>query len=176
MSKCKESLLCFHFPVTCPVSLLPSPTLSFEMWRISSLITLTFTLAISCLTTSNWPWFMNLTFQVPMQYGSLQHRTLLSPPDTSTTEHCFCFGPAASFFLELLVIAFCSFPVASWTPFNLGGFILWCHIFLSFNTVDGVLAVRIQEWFAIPSSSGPLLVRTLHYDPSVLGGPAWHGF
>ena len=33
--------------------------------------------AISCLTTSNLPWFMDLTFQVPMQYCSLQHRTLL---------------------------------------------------------------------------------------------------
>ena len=28
------------------------------------------TLAISCLTTSNLPWFMNLMFQVPMQYCS----------------------------------------------------------------------------------------------------------
>ena len=28
---------------------------------------LKFTLAISCLTTSNLPWFMDLTFQVPMQ-------------------------------------------------------------------------------------------------------------
>ena len=36
-----------------------------------------FTLAISCLTTSNLPWFMDLTFQVPMQYCSLHHWTLL---------------------------------------------------------------------------------------------------
>ena len=36
-----------------------------------------FTLAVSCLTTSNLPWFMDLTFQVPMQYCSLQHQTLL---------------------------------------------------------------------------------------------------
>ena len=36
-----------------------------------------FTLAISCLTTSNLPWFMDLTFQVPMPHCSLQHRTLL---------------------------------------------------------------------------------------------------
>ena len=27
-----------------------------------------FTLAISCLTTPNLPWFMDLTFQVPIQY------------------------------------------------------------------------------------------------------------
>ena len=37
----------------------------------------TFTLAISCLTTSNLPWFMDLIFQVPMPYCSLQHQTLL---------------------------------------------------------------------------------------------------
>ena len=36
-----------------------------------------FTLASSCLITSNLPWFMDLTFQVPMQYCSLQHWTLL---------------------------------------------------------------------------------------------------
>ena len=118
---------------------------------------------------------MDLTFQVPMQYHSLQHWTLLSPPDTSTTEHHFCFGPAASFFLELLVIALCSSPVAYWTPSNLGGLISWCHIFLSFRTVHKVLMERILEWFTISSSSGPGFVRTLHYDPSVLGGPAWCG-
>ena len=40
----------------------------------------TFTLAIYCLTTSNLPWFIDLTFQVPMQYWSLQHWTLLLSP------------------------------------------------------------------------------------------------
>ena len=53
-----------------------------------------FTLAISCLTTSNSPRFMDLTFQVPMQYCSLQHQTLLPSPVTSTTGHCFCFRSA----------------------------------------------------------------------------------
>ena len=66
-------------------------------------------LAISCLTTSNLPWFMDLTFQVLLQYFSLQHQTLLSPPDTSTTECPFCFGPVPSFFLELFLY---SSPVA----------------------------------------------------------------
>ena len=47
------------------------------------------------------------TFQVPMRYCSLQHQILLSPPDTSTTGCCFCFGSDTSFFLELLVIALC---------------------------------------------------------------------
>ena len=39
---------------------------------------LIFTLAISCLIMSSLPWFMNLTFQVPMWYCCLQHWTLLS--------------------------------------------------------------------------------------------------
>ena len=64
---------------------------------------LTFTLAISCLTTSNLPWFMDLTFQVPMQYCSLQHRTLLLSPVTSTAGYYFCFGSIPSFFLELFL-------------------------------------------------------------------------
>ena len=63
----------------------------------------TFTLAISCLTTSNLPWFMDLTFQVPMQYCSLQHQTLLLSPVTSTAGYCFCFGSIPSFFLELFL-------------------------------------------------------------------------
>ena len=61
---------------------------------------------------------MDLTFQVPMQYCSLQHQTLLSPPDIFTT---FCIGPASSFFLELFVTILCYSPVAYWTPSNLGG-------------------------------------------------------
>ena len=80
-----------------------------------------FTLSISCLTTSNLPWFMDLTFQVPVQYCSIQHWTLLTAPDTSTTEHHFHYVPATSFFLELLVIAFHSSPVAYWTPSDLEG-------------------------------------------------------
>ena len=73
-----------------------------------------FTLAISYLSTSNLPWFMDLTFQVPMQYYSLQHQTLFSPP--ATTGHCFHFGSTSSFLLELFLH---SSPVPYWTPTNL---------------------------------------------------------
>ena len=76
-----------------------------------------FTLAISHLTTSNLPWFMDITFQVAMQYCSLQHQTLLLSPVTSTTVCCFCFGSVSSFFLELFLH---SFPVAYWAPTDLG--------------------------------------------------------
>ena len=51
-----------------------------------------FTLAISCLTTPNLPWFLHLTFQLPMQYCSLQHWTLLPSPVISTAGCCSCFG------------------------------------------------------------------------------------
>ena len=77
---------------------------------------LTFTLAISCLTTSSLPWFMDLTFQVPMQCCSLQHRTLLLSPVTFTAGYCFCFGSIPSFFLESFVHWS---PVAYWAPNDL---------------------------------------------------------
>ena len=76
-----------------------------------------FTLAISCLTTSNLPWFRDLTFQVPMQYCSLQHQTLLPSPVTFTVGCCFRFGSISSFFLELFLHWS---PVAHWAPTDLG--------------------------------------------------------
>ena len=77
---------------------------------------LTFALAISCLTTSNLPWFMDLSFQVPMQYCSLQHWTLLLSPVTATAGYCICFGSIPSFFLELFHHWS---PVVYWVPTDL---------------------------------------------------------
>ena len=125
-----------------------------------------FTLAISCLTTSNLPWFMDLIFQVPVQYCSLQNWTLLPSPDTSTTGCCFRFGSISSFFPELFLH---SSPVAYWTPTKQPGeFIFQCHIFLPFHTVHGVLKARILKWFAIPFSSGPCFVEL-----STMTRPSW---
>ena len=76
-----------------------------------------FILAISYLTTSNLPWFMDLTFQVPMRYCCLQHCTLLPSLVTSTTGWCLCFGSVSSFFLELFLH---SSPVAYWATTDLG--------------------------------------------------------
>ena len=75
-----------------------------------------FTLAISCLITSSLPWFMDLTFQVPMQYCSLQHRSLLLSPVTSTTDCCSYFGSISLFFLELFPHWS---PVTYWAPTDL---------------------------------------------------------
>ena len=137
---------------------------------------LMFTLVISCLTTSDLPWFMDLTFQVPMQYCFLQHQTLLLSPVTSTTGHCFCFFYISSFFLKFFSPLFSRSILGTYWP---GEFIFQCPIFLSFHTVHGVLKARMLKWFAIPFSSGPRFVRTLYHDPSVymavLHGPA-HSF
>ena len=109
----------------------------------------TFTLAISCLTTSNLPWFMGLTFQVPMQYCSLQHWTFSPSPVTSTTGHCFSFGSISSFFLELLFLY--SFPVAYWASSNLG--------ISSFSVVSFCLSLlftgfsRQEYWSGLPFPS-----------------------
>ena len=76
-----------------------------------------FILAISCLTTYNLPWFMELTFRFPMQYCFIQHQTLLPKPVKSTPEHYFHFDSATLFFLELFLH---SSPGAYWAPTNLG--------------------------------------------------------
>ena len=194
---------------------------------------LIFTLDISCLTTSNLPWFMNLTLHVPMQYCSLsielyshQHcdscLTPCNPMDcslpgssvhgifqarilewfaisfsrgssfsrdqtqvSSTAGRFFTdwttreahpqlgivgFDPASSFFLEPISPLFTSNILDTYW---LGGRIFQCHIFLPFHTFHGILKARMK-WFAIPIWSGPHFVKTLHHDPSILGGTAQH--
>ena len=105
-----------------------------------------FTLAISCLTSPNLPQFMDLTFQVPMQYCSSQHQTLLPSPVTSTNGCSFCFGSASSFFLELFLH---SSPVAYWAPTNLGVHLSVSYLF-AFSYCSGVPKPSILKWFAIP--------------------------
>ena len=64
-----------------------------------------------------------------MQYYSLLDQTLLSPPDTFTTEGHFCFDPVASFYLGLFLIALCFSPLAYWTLSDLGGGCLISYLF-----------------------------------------------
>ena len=111
---------------------------------------LMFTLPISCLTTSNLPWFMDLTFQVPMQYCSLQHRTLLLSPVASTTGCCFCFGCIPSFFLELFLHWS---PVAYWAPTDLGSssfsILSFCLFMLSWRSQGKnteVVCYSLLQW------------------------------
>ena len=114
----------------------------------------TFTLAISCLTTSNLPWFMDLTFQVPIPYCSLQHQTLLSTQVTSTTWCCFCFGSISSFFLEL-------FPhfslVKYWAPTDLGSSSFSVLPFCLFILFMGFSRQECWSGLPFPSPVGRLL-------------------
>ena len=121
-----------------------------------------FTLAISCLTTSNLPWFMGLTFQftfihgphIPGSYSILVFTAL---DFTSITSH---LNNWALFLLCLCVIILSGFisPLFSSSflgTYRPGEFIFQCPIFLPFHTVHGVLKQRILKWFAISLSSGP---------------------
>ena len=106
------------------------------------------TLAICCLITSNLPWFMDLTFQVPMQYYSLQHWTLLPLPVTSTTGHCFHFDSASSFFLELFLY---SSSVAYWAPTDLRSSFFSVLSFFLFILFMGFW--RQEYWSGLPFPS-----------------------
>ena len=108
---------------------------------------------------------MDLTFQVPMQYCSLQHWTLCLSPVTSTTGHCVCFGSVSSFFLELFL--HCS-PVAYWAPANLGS--------LSFSVLSFCLFIlfmglsRQEYWSSLPF---PSPVDHILSELSTMTHPSW---
>ena len=117
---------------------------------------------------------MGPPFQVLMQYCSLQHQILLSASDTSMTAS---FPLSPSHFI--LSGAIGNSPPCLLTSvldaFRPRELIFWCHIFLSFYTAHDVVTASILGWLAIPFSSGSRFVKSLCYDPSVLGGPTWHG-
>ena len=92
---------------------------------------------------------MDLTFQVPMQYCSVQHWTLLPSPVTSTTGCCSCFG-------YVFILSEVTSPLISSSKsgtYRPGESIFQYPIFLPFHTVCGVLKASILKWFAIPFSS-----------------------
>ena len=123
---------------------------------------LMFTLVISCLPTSNLPWFMNLSFQVPMQYCSLQ---LWTSPVTSTTGCCFCFGSISSFFLELFLHWS---PVAFWVPTDLGSSSFSVLSFCLFILFMGFS--RQEYWSGLPF---PSPVDHILSDLSTMTHPSW---
>ena len=134
----------------------------------------TFTLAISCLTTSNLPWFMDLTFQVPMQYCSYSIRPCFYHQSHPQLGNSFCFGSIPLFFLELFLHWS---PVAYWTPTNLGSscfsilsfclFILF--MWFSSNNTE-VVCHSLLQWTTFSQTSPPWPVH--------LGWPhmAWLNF
>ena len=107
-----------------------------------------FTLAISCLTTSNLSWFRDLTFQVPMQYCFSQHQISHPSSVTSTTGHYFRFGSFSQFYLKLFLH---SSPVAYWAPTDLGRSYLSVIYFCLFILFMGFS--RHEYWSVSPFPS-----------------------
>ena len=125
-----------------------------------------FTLIISYLTISSLPWSMDLTFQVPMQYCSLQHRTLLPSPVTSTAGCCFCFGSISSFFLELFLHWS---SVAYWAPTTWGVHLSVSYLFaFSYCTWGSqgknteVVCHSLLQWTTLCQNSPPWPWGALH--------------
>ena len=105
---------------------------------------------------------MDPTFQVPMQYCSLQHQTLLLSPVPSTAGCYFCFGSIPSFFLELFLHGS---PVAYWAPTDPGSSsfsILSFFLFILFMGFSGkhteVVCYSLLQWTTFCQTSPPWLV------------------
>ena len=124
-----------------------------------------FTLTISYLITSSLPWFMDLTFQVPMKYCSLQHWTLLPSPVTSTAGYYFCFGSISSLFLELFLHWS---TVAYWAPTDLGSSSFSVLSFCLFILFMGFS--RQESWSGLPLAS---LVDHVLSGLSTMTRPSW---
>ena len=132
---------------------------------------LMFTLAISCLTTSNLPWLMGLTFQYAILFFTALDLTFI----TSHIHNWVLFLLWLHLFIlpEVISPLFSSRTFCTYKPRE---FIFQCPIFLPCHTVHDILKARILKWFAIHFSSEPRFVRTLHHDPSILGGPTGSSF
>ena len=130
-----------------------------------------FTLAISCLTTSS------TLIHGPNIPGSYAILFFTVSDFTSITSHIHNWT-LFSLWLHLFILSgvistfFSCSILGTYQPEE---FIFQYHIFMPFHTVHRVLKERMLKWFAIPFSSGPRFVRTLHHDLSVLSGPTWHG-
>ena len=129
-----------------------------------------FTLAISCLTTSNLPWFMDLTFQVPMHIALHSIRLYFHHQSHPQGGVVFALAlPLHSFWSY-----FSTLSSSILGTYQTGDFIFQCHTFLLFHDVQGILKARILKWLPISFSSGLCFVRILGHDPCILGGPTWH--
>ena len=72
----------------------------------------------------------------------------------------FTLAPSLHSF-GVISLLFSSIILGTYQP---GEFIFQCPIFVPFHTVYAVLKARILKWFAIPFSSGPRFVRSIHHD------------
>ena len=112
-----------------------------------------FTLAISCLTTSNLLGFMDLTFQVPMQYCSL-----LASDFTFTTRHVHNWLWLSLFIPSGVISLLFSSSISG--PYQPGDFIFQCHIFCLFILFMGFSRQEYQSGLPFPSLVGHIGLQT----------------
>ena len=95
----------------------------------------TFTLAISCLTTSNLPWFMDLRFQVPMQFALYSIGPCFYHQSRPQLGIVFSWLHPVTL-SGVISPLICSSILGTYRP---GEFLFQCPIFLPSHIVHGVL-------------------------------------
>ena len=106
-----------------------------------------FTLVIS---TSNLPWFMDLTLQVPMQYALYSIGLYFHHQSHPQLGAVFCFGSISSFFLKLSLLWS---PVAYWAPNDLRSYLSESYLF-AFSYC--LLGFSRQEYWSSLSFPSPV--------------------
>ena len=110
---------------------------------------------------------MDLTFQVPIQYCSWQHRILLSSPHTSTTKHHLLW-PRRFILSGAISSSSPLFPSSMLDTFRPGTLIFQYHVFLSFYIVHEVLTASILGGLPFPPPVDHILSEL-----STMTHPSW---
>ena len=128
-----------------------------------------FTLAVSCLTTSNLPWFMDLTFQVPMQFALY---SIGVSEFTSITSHIHNWA-LFSLVLCLFIFSGVTFPLN--IQYHIGHLPTW-GVYLSVSVISFCLFIlfmgfsRQEYWSGFPF---PCLVDHISSELSTMTHLSW---
>ena len=122
-----------------------------------------FTLAFSCSTTSNLPWFMDLIFQVPLKYCS--YIIGLYFHHQSHPQLCIVFGLALSLYS---LWSYYSMQIAHWVPIDLRSSSFSVISFCLFMLFMGFS--RKEYWSGLPF---PSPVDHILSEFSTMTHPSW---
>ena len=130
-----------------------------------------FTLDISYLTTSNLPWFMDLTFQVPMQYCSLKHQNYFYHQSHPQLGVVFALAPSLHSFWSYFstVLQEHTGHLSTWGVYLSASY----HFAFSYCSWGSqgknteVVCHSLLQWTTFYQNSP--------HDPSIFSGPTWHG-
>ena len=128
---------------------------------------------MSCLTTSNLPWFMDLTSRFLCNNPLYSIRPCFYHQSHPQLGIVFALAPFLHSFGVISPLISSSI-LGTYRP---GEFLFQYPVILPFHTIHGVLKARILKWFAIPFSSGSHSFRPPPW-PIRLGWPhmAWLSF